>query len=80
VLHAAGDVVVYLRWNGDERIVVALNRGQSPCALNLDLSADLSGAPALRELLAGGETRLQNGVLESSLPPQSAAVWLALNA
>jgi len=79
VLHAAGDVIVYLRWNGDERIVVALNRGQSPCTLNLDLSADLAGAPALRELLAGGETRLQNGVLESSLPPQSAAVWLALN-
>ena len=79
VLHAAGETVVYLRWNEAERLVIAINRGQSPTALNLSLSADLAGAPALRDLLTGAETRLQNGVLASSMPPHSAAVWLALN-
>lgn len=75
MLHAGGDVVAYLRSQGADRVVCAINRGSSGASLALDLSAELGQSAMLRELLQGGETRLQNGRLELSLPPKSAVLW-----
>ena len=59
------------------------SRGREEASTRELLAAMSFGDPGdqlrLRDLLTGAETRLQNGVLASSMPPHSAAVWLALN-
>jgi neopullulanase len=75
LLQAAGDLVVYLRSRDGERILVALNRGEGSAHLSLDLSSALEGNSRLHDLLSGSQAQLQNGHLECSLPPKSAAIW-----
>jgi len=75
VLKASGDLMVYLRSLSAEREIIAINRAPESAAISIDLSHELEDSCHLRELLGGAETRLQNGRLEATLPPKSAAVW-----
>ena len=71
VLYAEGDVVVFLRVLGAERVLVAINRGES-CEVTLPISP----------LLAVGEWKRREGEGQQadamlSLPAISATVWTA---
>lgn len=69
VLHAEGDVVVFVRVLQQERVLVAINRGQ-PCEVVLtDLPLLNVSAWHSKE----GTGTIDDGVL--SLPAQSASVW-----
>nr|WP_318382469.1 maltodextrin glucosidase [uncultured Enterobacter sp.] len=69
VLHAEGDVVVFVRVYRHERVLVAINRGQ-PCEVVLtDLPLLNVNAWQLKE----GKGALDDGIL--SLPAVSASVW-----
>lgn len=69
VLHAEGDVVVFVRVFQNERVLVAINRGQ-PCEVVLtDLALVSVDAWKCKE----GKATIEDGVL--GLPAISATVW-----
>lgn len=74
VLHAAGEVVIYLRRLDEETFVVALNR--SARTLHLDIPAgSLPEGAVLVNRLGSGEVRVTGGKLAGlTLPPETGAV------
>ena len=74
VLHAAGEVVIYLRRLDEETFVVALNR--SAKTLHLDIPAgSLPEGAVLVNRLGSGEARVTGGKLAGlTLPPETGAV------
>lgn len=76
VLHAEGQVLVYLRELDNARAVVAVNRSSNTLHLDID-GGCLPDGLVLRDVQADGEARVQNGRLAGlTLPPLSGALLL----
>ncbi len=69
-----GNLYVFTRELGDDRIAVVLNADRAPAAVQLEGAAISMTGTSARELLTESDIRLEGGVLNLSLEPYSAAV------
>jgi glycosidase len=71
-LKAEGDVLAYVRHNANERLLIAVNRGDTPTTVTLPMNDTvLSGSTHADALLGKGTIQLTNDVAIVSLPGHS---------
>jgi glycosidase len=71
-LKAEGDVLAYVRHNANERLLIAVNRGDTPTTVTLEMNDTvLSGSTHADSLLGKGTIQLTSDVATVSLPAHS---------
>jgi glycosidase len=71
-LKAEGNVLAYVRHNANERVLIAVNRGDAPTTVTLQMNDTvLSGSTHADALLGKGTIQLTNDVATVSLPGHS---------
>jgi glycosidase len=71
-LKAEGDVLAYVRHNANERLLIAVNRGDTPTTVTLQMNDTVLSGSTHADSLLGKETiQLTNDVATVSLPAHS---------
>ncbi|MFO0958145.1 MAG: alpha-glucosidase C-terminal domain-containing protein [Isosphaeraceae bacterium] len=72
-LYARDDTIAYLRRLGNDAVIIALNAGDRPSRIDLELPADLAGP--FREFDTGGRVEAEAGRIRAlEVAPRSARI------
>ena len=78
-LHAASDVVAYLRQHGGETFLIAMNVAKATKRVDLDLAGRVPEGDRLDEVFANGSAQVEGGRIRNlELTPRSARIFAKL--
>jgi neopullulanase len=81
ILDARGSTFVYCRQQGDETLVIALNTGTQPAAVNFEAGAHLPEGALLQDVWSTTTARVADGkITGGQVPARDGVVWRVIQA